>query len=179
MSTTLLDKNISKLEKEFFEPDENFILKKVILSNSLDPSMRSASYIKMTGRKGLSIFKGNFEEILFSIHPNNDNKFIIFPPDNKDGYFDVRALAKILKTTGKTVELIRVPKDTVMYAVTITAGKKSKNIDLDYYFPVHVVSTKSVTQMKGAKFHKFRNKVNACLKSGASAKKIIFDKNDL
>lgn len=135
-------------------------------SASDDPSMRSIGYIKMTARKGLSSFQGIHGVVLFCLHPNMDDKYIIFPPSSKEGYEDVKELAKILKTSGKKVEIIRVPSDIAEYAAQKTKGKISEKIDLDYAYPVHVVDVSELFDMRGTRFLKFRNKTNAARKEG-------------
>ena len=135
-------------------------------SASVDPSMRSIGYIKMTARKGLSSFQGIHGIVLFCLHPNMDDKYIIFPPASKDGYEDVKELARILKTSGKKIEIVRVPSDIAEYAALKAKGKISEKTDLDYAYPVHVVDVSELFDMRGTRFLKFRNKANAARKEG-------------
>jgi len=166
-------------ESPFFQPDDTYLTKAFAVSSSPDPSMHSLGYVRMTSRKGLSCYQGEFSDVLFSLHPNNDDEYIIYPPENKQGYFDVRELAQILKTTGKQVEIVRVPEALSAYAAAIVGGERSFDTDLDYIYPVHIVNTETLSEIKGGKFLKFRNKVNAAIKEGTSVKVTNFSAQDV
>lgn len=176
-TTALVKEKISG--NPFFEPNDAYLRLAFKASSSPDPSMHSLGYIRMTSRKGLSCYQGEFNNVLFSLHPNNDNGYIIYPPESKQGYFDVRELTQILKATGKNVEIVRVPEALTSYAASILEGERSFDTDLDYIYPVHVLDTNTLSEMKGGKFLKFRNKVNAATKEGTTTKEIDFSEKDL
>lgn len=168
-----------KIGNPFFHPSDDYLLKFIKNSSYIDPSMNSLGYIQMTSRKGLSCFSGQFSDILFSLHPNDNQKYIIYPPAEQSGYFDIRELAETLKLSGKNIEIIRVPEESSIYAASIIGGKRTLDTDLDYAYPVHVVDTHALNSMYGTKYHKFRNKVNAAKKEGTIVRKTDFNPNDL
>ena len=176
-TAALVKKSVT--ENPFFQPDNAYLRRAFAASSSPDPSMHSLGYIRMTSRKGLSCYQGEFSDVLFSLHPNNDDEYIIYPPEDKQGYFDVRELSQILKVTGKQVEIVRVPESLSSYAASIVGGERSFDTDLDYIYPVHIVDTKTLSEMSGGKFLKFRNKVNASTKEGTSVRPTSFSAQDL
>lgn len=166
-------------ETPFFQPNDAYLTQAFAASSSPDPSMHSLGYVRMTSRKGLSRYQGEFSDVLFSLHPNNNDEYIIYPPENKQGYLDVRELTQILKATGKQVKIVRVPEALSAYAASIVGGERSFDTDLDYIYPVHIVDTDTLSVMKGGKFLKFRNKVNVAIKEGTSVRSTNFSAQDL
>jgi len=179
INNTATVKHTKGAENPFFQPDNYYLKRTIATSSSHDPSVHSLSYIRITSRKGLSCYKGKFCDVLFSLHPNNDDEYIVYPPQNKQGYFDVKKLAQTLKATGKRVNIIRVPEAISSYAASIVGGKQSLNTDLDYAYPVHIVDTGVLSEMKGTKFMKFRNKVSAAIKEETAVRKTDFTKQNI
>ena len=171
--------NAGKADNPFFYPSNAYLKKAFSASTSPDPSMHSLGYIRMTSRKGLSCYRGEFSDVLFSAHPNNDNEYIIYPPENKNGYFDVRELSQLLKADDKIVKIIRIPEDLSSYVSTVVGGQRSFDTDLDYIYPVHILNTNTLAEMQGGKFLKFRNKVKAAIKEGTSVRTTEFSAEDI
>lgn len=168
-----------KANSPFFQPDNAYLTKEFSTSTSPDPSMHSLGYIRMTSRKGLSCYRGEFSDVLFSLHPNNDDEYIIYPPENKNGYFDVRELTQLLKADGKSVKIVRIPEALSSYVSAVVGGERSFDTDLDYIYPVHVIDTNTLAEMNGGKFLKFRNKVKAASKEGTSVRETQFSNEDI
>ncbi len=164
--------NSARYENPFFQPDDLYLRSFIDSSLSDDPSLRSMSYLKMTSRKGLFSFNGEYTILLFSVHPNRNDTYIIYAPDSDAGFKDVRELAGILKARGRTVEIIRVAEKYLPICLELTQGRAIDEQTLDYIFPVHVVDTKMVSEMQGTKFLKFRNKINAIRKTSIRMQKV-------
>ena len=94
------------------------------------------------------------------------------------GYFDIKELVQTLKATKKRVNIIRIPEEISSYAASIVGGKLSLNTDLDYAYPVHIIDTSVLSEMKGTKFMKFRNKIKAAIKEGTEVRQTNFTKQD-
>jgi len=161
-------------ENPFFKPDDDLI--KSILKNSMpnDPSMRSLGYIKMTSRRGLSCFQGQFSPILFSRHPNLDDTYIIYPSAKAGAEQDILDLSKLLKMSGDKVQIIRVPENMGTQWSDFFFKPALEESVLDYKYPVHILDIEKSLGMKGTVFLKFRNKINAIKKIKPYVKPLTF-----
>lgn len=178
LATKILDKS-TRAENPFFQPTDSYLSAVFRNSSSPDPSMHSLGYIRMTSRKGLSCYRGEYSDILFSLHPNDDQRYIIYPPNEQKGYHDVKALADILKKSGKALEIIRIPEHLSSFAASTVGGERSLDTDLDYIYPVHIIDTSSLSEMRGTKYLKFRNKVNAANKEKTTVRETTFSNKDI
>lgn len=158
----------------FFTPDCTYLSETFCRHASSDPMMRSPGYIRMTSRKGLSAYSGRSADVLFSLHPNDDETYIIYPPAEEGGYRDVRDLGNLLKQTGKNVEVIRIPMEFASSAALVAGGTLKRETRLDYAYPVHVIEVGALADMEGSRLQKFRNKVNAAKREGMQVRPTDF-----
>lgn len=145
--------------------------------SSEDPYMASPTYIAITGRKGLSAYKGNYGRILYAEHPNMKDTCIFFPPIHKNGYFDVKDLKKSLCEKWKHFQIIRVPEKIADYAAVITKGKvKTENV-LDYKYPVYTISGQQLMSMSGPLLYNFKKTLNKLERRAVRTEEIDFSKH--
>jgi hypothetical protein len=166
-------------DNPFFQVNVRLLRTMVSKCKSPDPSMHSIAYLKMTSRKGLFAFQGEFSAVLFSAHPNLDNTSIIYAPENEEGYFDAAALSAVLKTRVANVQIVRVPEEKAAHYARIVKGQVATEQVLDYAHPVHIVKTDDLVTLKGTRFLKFRNKVNAIHKTDVSVRPTDFSSADI
>lgn len=167
MNTLLVKRPLhtTRTENPFFQPDDAYLRMRIDTSIADDPSLRSLSYIRMTSRKGLFAYEGQYGILLYSVHPNRSDTYIIYSPEIELGFHDVYELAGILKTRGRNVEVVRIPAQYLSSCLEVTQGQPIDELVLDYIYPVHVIDTRAVSQMQGRRFLKFRNKINAIRKT--------------
>ncbi len=128
--------------------------------SSHDPYMNSPAYVLMTGRKGLMVYEGEIENILYASHPNMYGTYIIFPPTNPNALNDIKNLKNILKRSNQKVDLIRVKADIAPLWANVLQGRVANENILDYAFPVHTVDTNTIVNQAGPKLYNFKKTLN-------------------
>lgn len=162
----------------FFIPRDRFLSRLFAQAVSADPAMHSPAYIKMTSRKGLFGYRGELSTIFFSLHPNDLNTYIIYPPEEISGYQDINYLTDMLGKRNKAIEIIRVPQDSVEEAAKITGASRVLETRLDYRYPVHLIDTQALASLNGAALAKFRGKVKAANRDYITVREIEFSEQD-
>lgn len=131
--------------------------------NQNDYYLTSPAYFALTGRRGLWVYKGENQNILFCLHPNVEDQFLIFPSMSKEGWNDIGDLVNTLESQNTRLVICRVPESEVKTAL-INLQRRcpeflflDKNEDiLDYTYPCHTISTHKVSEAVGRKIKNFR-----------------------
>ncbi|MEW8105313.1 MAG: phosphatidylglycerol lysyltransferase domain-containing protein [Candidatus Thiodiazotropha endolucinida] len=143
-----------------------------------DPFQRSAAYYAMTGRNGLWLYSYANTAMLIAVHPNKDDTILMFPPFGSDpvDLMD-KALIDPLIPAGDR-EIARLGEEGAYLAMRLQAAGASapcQELVLDWTYPVHVISTRSVIERQGGKFNSFRGHVNRALRAGLTASHVDFN----
>ncbi|MCP4394489.1 MAG: hypothetical protein GY804_09530 [Alphaproteobacteria bacterium] len=135
-------------------------------SSQLDSYSLSPAYYAMTGRKGVRIYSDTDTAIVYCKHPNVENKVLIFPEIGKGGLLNDLIEEMPLPKNG--IQLARVPKTQTEGLIKELSVKFSSDITFkevpeyaqDWLYPVHVLSTKLVSELKGGDFRNPRRRFN-------------------
>ncbi|MFN3171228.1 MAG: phosphatidylglycerol lysyltransferase domain-containing protein [Hyphomicrobiales bacterium] len=145
-----------------------------------DPFSSSAAYFGMTGRKGLWLYKNDHSLMVVANHPNKNKTVLLFPPIGK-------APSHLLKTAlenardlplGK-LQLARLGADdrNLLTALGKSVDQTQKEAVLDWAYPVHVVSPKTIIACEGKAFVSFRGHINRAVRHGYQTTDIAVDRD--
>lgn len=142
-----------------------------ILSNTHSPDYmaQSAAYYAITGRKGLFLYGDDKTAMLLAFHPNKDNVLLLFPPFGQHPTSLLKQLLAESFLPDCELQLARIPLDDHLFCQRLqTLGIKEFDHEdvLDWFFPVHVVSTQDVVQRQGKDFNNLRGHVNKAFRAG-------------
>ncbi len=139
------------------------------LEQDADAYLTSPVYLAFTGRKGLWIYNESSTYVPLCWHPNVKGQILIFPPR---GGRSTRILSNILSEIPLPPSGIRIAR--VQYNSThqmqlaeayrriherVVFLKPVEEDALDWRYPVHILSTKKVSELHGHNFMAIRNHV--------------------
>ncbi len=136
---------------------------------SSDPYQRSAAYLAMTGRDGLWWARHGDSAVIFCRHPNARNEILVFPPIGSEGQ---ALLAKVIDSVSRTGENVRLAR---FDAERTSAPRDSIEVDealLDWRYPVHILDTQKVSELKGGDLQVARTRMNGLRTIGITVRDI-------
>lgn len=152
-------RQITALDDPFFEDllaQDN--LKKI---RSDDPYLLSPTYFLLTGRRGLWVFEGD-QKIVFCLHPNIQDCFMVFPNLTGDSLMPPKELADILRVASMKIIVGRIPKETPLHKIAsrdFSLNVKNESV-LDWSFPVHTLDLGQLEEHRGKKYQNLRTSIN-------------------
>ncbi len=163
--------NVQKIELQ------NLALLKTILQRGTfeDPYAASPAYYGLTGRRGLWVYARENTVILFCLHPNVQNKVLVFPPFG----------AKPEKELNRFLELVS-PLDMKLHLSRFSAGytappdkafREQKEKTLDWKYPVHTISCHDLMQRKGKAYQVIRQSMNKFSRRNTQIRTIDFQQD--
>lgn len=126
-----------------------------------DPYCGSAAYCGLTGRHGLwiAVRQGTFA--ILCRHPNQPERFLIFPAVGDNGETLTAELSATLSSARHAHQLARVPAErAVSLAKAVQAPVPFDEEALDWRYPVHVLDPAAVAGHAGQRFKDFRKNVH-------------------
>ena len=123
-----------------------------------DSYSQSASYYAMTGRKGLWSYATDETFMLIAAHPNRDNHLLLFSPMGKEPAHLLGQIVRDERIFADHIQLARMSgQDQLLLAWGEATGqfKSAPEELLDWKYPVHTLSTNSVSKHEGKKFRDF------------------------
>lgn len=136
-----------------------------------DTYLNAPLYYLLTGRKGAWVHEGYNAVLVVCRHPHVADRLMVFPEigaaDRKDkGCLTASVLAQIVPPAGgvQLARFTREDMEAVRAALTQRNDKTPEYIEtvtediLDWRYPVHILDTRYVSDLKGAAFAKIRNK---------------------
>lgn len=145
-----------------------------------DAYSQSASYLAMTGRKGLWLYSTDDTFMVIAAHPNSDDHLLFFPPMGKEPSNLLNQIVHDDRVFADEIQLARMSgQDQLLLAWAEASGhfKTGSEDLLDWKYPVHTLSTKDVVEHQGRRFRNFRHGINLATDAGLSAK-LVDSKKD-
>ena len=148
--------------------------------NSVDPFARSPGYYAMTGRKGLWLYGDEQTSMIITRHPNDVEQLLLFPPVGRDpaGLLESAMENPLLPEGSRKIARIGLGHEYLaMRMQAVGVGTPEPENSLDWIYPVHVISPKSVIERKGGSFNNFRSHVNKAFRESMRAENIEIHKH--
>lgn len=154
----------------------------MIKSKNIDSYLLSAIYYRLTGRKGAWVYSNEVGFVIVAKHPHINNSLMIFPEVYNDSDFSL---------TAEVIQDINDGKNEICFCryTYLDFAKLNSQLpnsltlelipeeNLDWKYPLRILDTQVVSELKGGRFEKIRNK---CLRVGKDVSIIpINDKNQL
>lgn len=161
MNTCL--KNSTKFNVNKFELSEMMnTLSKITSKNSRDSFLLSAIYYRLTGRKGARVYSNENSFVTVIEHPHLSNSLMIFPEicDGSDFSLTAEVIQDINHSENEIYFCRYTDMDFVKLNAQLTNNLAIEKIieeNLDWKYPLRILDTQIVSDLKGGRFQKIRN----------------------
>lgn len=149
----------------------------LIESKNIDSYLLSGAYYGLTGRKGAWVYSKGDNFVIAIKHPHVNNSLIIFPEVCNDSDFSLTAELIDNIYDGKN-EIYLCRYTDLDFAKLDNQLNDSLSLEkiveenLDWKYPLHILDTQIVSELKGSEFQKIRNK---CLRVGKNVDTILIE----
>lgn len=135
----------------------------MITSRNIDSYLLSPIYYRLTGRKGAWVYYNEISFVIVIRHPHVNNSLMIFP-EVRDGS-DFSLTAEIIQDINVGKNEIYLCRYTDLEFAKLNsqltnnlALEKVVEENLDWKYPLHILDTQIVSELKGSGFQKIRNR---------------------
>ena len=132
-----------------------------------DSYLNSPLYYSLTGRKGLSVYRHENSVLMVCTHPNKDNCLLVFPELGDSDFYLTATVLNMLEPPENGIQLARFSSEEVAKlkrALSLHNNSRLINVeiidedDLDWKYPVRILDTQMVSEMRGKSFKQVRTK---------------------
>lgn len=134
---------------------------------SADSYINSPLYYRITGRKGAKIYHNESSCVVTCHHPHIRSRSIVFPETGRADYKLTANVLNLMEEPENGIQLARITSEQIdRLRDELSKLNSSKAIELrpfdetylDWRYPVRILDTRKVAEMKGPRFAKIRNK---------------------
>lgn len=134
----------------------------------IDSFCKSLPYYLLTGRKGLKVFQKDNATVSIAKHPHISDCILVFPEISGDFTLTVQILNRLAQS-GLQVQLARYTEENYQNLQRAIEANRLKLVQsikireedvLDWKYPVHILDTEKVSELKGNKLKNVRHKFN-------------------
>jgi len=150
-------KGLSKLDWK----DVDSICEMLACSDAADSYVKSACYMLFTGRRGLWLYRANKWQSFVCLHPNINDRLLIFPPVGELDFAEYAAFVKKLRKSGAKLDFCRFENLDIIAPLGAVGVKLVPVIEqkLDWMYPCVILSTERVVALIGAGFENVRGRL--------------------
>lgn len=132
----------------------------------IDSYLHSPLYYMITGRKGAWLYKNTHSALVVCVHPHIEHRLVVFPEIGKADFELTVSVLSTLTPPKNGIQLARYTEEGIAklkrqltklsYTPVIGISDTEETV-LDWRYPLHILDTGQVSEMKGKPYQKIRN----------------------